>query len=192
MEQKLTINENQQPAFGSQSFWPMPLFMNPMAMDPISWSNDLFNITHRNMSHMFDGFLGPWPATQHSHPFAHVAEDEKSVCIKMEVPDGLDAKDIDISANDGLLTISAIKKNHDHGTQSVYSFSYSIDLPENINIDSTNISLSHHKLNISIPKSAAQMTKEPLVEEKIEKQHTAAAPVTSMKNGDHRKEKQHP
>lgn len=45
----------------TQSHWPAPLFMNPMAMDPVGWSSDLFDITHRNMSHIFDGQFAAWP-----------------------------------------------------------------------------------------------------------------------------------
>jgi len=138
MEQKLTTTENQHPAFGALFFWPVSLFINPMAMDPVSWSNDLFDITYRNMAQMFEGFLGNW-STFHNQPLTN--ENENSF------PAGLEAKDIDISTNG--------------------------------------------ELYISISKSA-QLSKEQHVEEKAEKEHKPAAPITSMKNNGHRKEKQHP
>jgi len=119
MEQKSTIHENQRPAFTASPFWPAPLFMNPMAMDPIGWSNDLFDITHKNMSQMFDAFLDNW-LTLHSQALS-----------------------------------------------------------------------ASHLLSVSIPPKNAQQNEEPTVQAQPEKE-PVAAPVTTMKNDGHRKEKQHP
>ena len=164
MEQKLTIHKNRSHSqtppslWGSSSEFPAflnpslaaPSFWSPANFNPLWWENGLFDDTRRNMTQIFDGFFDNWSA-RGIQPHADITEDKKSLRIKMDVP-GLEADDIDISTDDGVLTISADKQEKQNGTESSYSFSYSTTLPEGANVDQADVNFSNHKLSIEIPK----------------------------------------
>ncbi len=105
-------------------------------------------------------------------PSVNVEETEKEYRIEVAAP-GLEKKDMKISVNDGVLTISSEKKNENEETNDHYirrefsysSFSRSFTLPEGTNSD--NISASHKNgvLNISIPKEEVKLA--PMKEIKI-------------------------
>jgi HSP20 family protein len=96
-------------------------------------------------------------------PGVNVEETDKEYRIELAAP-GLEKKDLKISVNDGVLTISSEKKNENEEESDHYirrefsylSFSRSFTLPEGTN--SENISASHKNgvLNISIPKEVVK------------------------------------
>jgi HSP20 family protein len=87
--------------------------------------------------------------------------------VKAEVP-GMDAKDVNITLNDGLLTIKGEKKvekeEKDEGyhlTERRYgSFSRSIRLPSDIQSDKIKANYKNGLLTITMPKSEKAKTKE--------------------------------
>jgi HSP20 family protein len=150
-QQKLTVHENKSSRFKPASLWNVQSFWSQANLDPVIWSNDIFNSTRRNMTQMMEGFFDNWPA-QKAHTTADVTEDHKSLRIRMDVP-GLQADDIDISTEDGMLIISSDKQENDNGTISHYSFSYSTSLPEEALLEEADVRLENDRLSITIPKS---------------------------------------
>jgi HSP20 family protein len=157
MEQKLTIhknnkNRNHLPTLSSFLKPPVEFtsMWNPARLEPFWWSNDIFDAARRNMGLVFDEVFKGMPI-QPLQPYADVTEDQKSVRIKMDVP-GLDADDIDISTDGGMLTISADKQEKEDGTESRYSFSYTTVLPDDAHVDQADVNFANHRLSIEIPK----------------------------------------
>ncbi|NIN00735.1 MAG: Hsp20 family protein, partial [candidate division Zixibacteria bacterium] len=90
-----------------------------------------------------------------------------SIVVRAEVP-GMDPKDVNITLNDGLLTIKGEKKvekqekdeNH-HLTERRYgSFSRSIKLPLDIQADKIEANYKNGLLTITMPKSEKAKPKE--------------------------------
>jgi len=157
MEQKLTVHKNDksrshQPALSP--FWNSPAgfssLWNPARFEPLWWNNDMFDTARRNMNLAFNEVFENWFA-RGLQPYADISEDQKTLRIKMDVP-GLEADDIDISADGGMLTISANKQEKQDGTESRYSFNYSTLLPEDANIEQADVNLANHRLSIEIPR----------------------------------------
>jgi HSP20 family molecular chaperone IbpA len=143
MEQKLPIHKYfEQPVTSLMSPW---------------WNDDgFFGATQRNMSRLMNEMMEGWqmavPGLSRHLNSADVSEDSKSFRVRMPVP-GLEADDIDISAADGMLTISAEKQEKRNGAESSYSFTQSMSLPEAANIERADVSLNNHVLTIEIPKT---------------------------------------
>lgn len=154
MEQKLPIHK-----YGQN---PLALFMNPMAFSPLWWNDEHpIAAAQRNMNRMFSDVLDDWkmmsPLMSSSGriPSADVSEDRKCVRVKMPVP-GLEAEDIDISVEDGMLTISAEKQEKKNNAETSYSFSQSLSLPEEADVNRADVTLNNHMLTIEIPKMDGQ------------------------------------
>jgi HSP20 family protein len=155
MDQRLPIHRG--------SSGQMPSMFSPFGMSPFWWDDDSFlSVTQRNMSRMFeDAFdnmrlasplMGASLMGTRRMPQPEITEDRKGFHLKMAVP-GLEADDIDISTEDGMLTISAEKQEKKGGVDSSYSFSQSMRLPEGADIDRADVTLNNHVLSIEIPKS---------------------------------------
>ena len=93
-----------------------------------------------DMDRMWNRFLGEWPSLEpfggEWAPSLDVSETKEDIVVKAEVP-GIDAKDIDISLSNDLLTIKGKKEqekeekeeNYHRVERSYGSFSRSIRLP---------------------------------------------------------------
>jgi HSP20 family protein len=100
-------------------------------------------------------------------PALDVAETKDSVVVKAELP-GMDPKDIDISLNDGHLTIKGEKKqereekeeNYHFIERSYGSFVRSVQLPKEVKTDNVNASYKNGVLKVVLPKSEKAKTKE--------------------------------
>jgi HSP20 family protein len=94
-----------------------------------------------------------------SLPSVNVEETDKEYRIELAAP-GLEKKDLKLSVNDGVLTISSEKKNENEENNDHYirrefsysSFSRSFTLPEGTNSESIIASHKNGVLNITIPK----------------------------------------
>lgn len=86
-------------------------------------------------------------------PKMDISEEDKSYTILFEVP-GIDKKDLNVTIKDEkFLTITG----HQKDTNSNLSFSRSISLPENINIDKITISHKNGVLKLIIPKDSKKL-----------------------------------
>jgi HSP20 family protein len=100
-------------------------------------------------------------------PSLDVSETKSDIVVKAELP-GLDPKDIDISLNDGFLTIKGEKKHETEEKEENYhfversygSFVRSIQLPRDVKHEKISASYKNGVLKIVLPKSEETKTKE--------------------------------
>lgn len=122
-----------------------------------------------DINRLFDAFMTPFEGTEirrNLSPKLDVAETKDKFEIKAEMP-GIDEKDIDVSMDDGVLTISGEKKTEAENDDKGYwlkecsygSFSRSIRLPENIADDKIVAKFDKGVLMIDVPKKEPTVTK---------------------------------
>ena len=122
-----------------------------------------------DINRLFDAFMTPFEGTEIRRtlsPKLDVAETKDKFEIKAEMP-GIDEKDIDVSMDDGVLTISGEKKTEAESDDKGYwlkecsygSFSRSIRLPENIADDKIVAKFDKGVLMIDVPKKEPTVTK---------------------------------
>lgn len=122
-----------------------------------------------DINRLFDSFLNPLDGTDFNHslsPKLDIAEMKDKYEIKAELP-GIDEKDIDLSIEDGMLTISGEKKLQTEDKHKGYylkecsygSFCRSVRLPDNISDDKISAKFSHGVLMIDMPKKEPSETK---------------------------------
>lgn len=123
------------------------------------------------MDRLWNRFFGDWPSLEPFRgewvPSLDVSETKDDLVVKVEVP-GLEAKDIDISIINDVLTIKGEKKQEKeekdedfHRVERAYgTFSRSIRLP--VDVDSNRIKATHKNgvLKIVLPKSEKAKSKE--------------------------------
>jgi len=131
-----------------------------------------FERMRRDMDRLWDSFLegglrrrteegGEWL------PSLDVSETKNELVVKAEVP-GMDAKDIDISLSDGMLTIKGEKKQEKEEKEADYhlversygAFVRSVQLPKEVKADKINASYKDGVLKITLPKSEEVKKKE--------------------------------
>ena len=115
-----------------------------------------------DINRLFDAFMSPLETTE-THavmvPKLDVAELKDKFEIKAELP-GMDEKDIELSIDDGLLTISGEKKAETEEKDKGYylkecsygTFSRSVRLPDNIADDKIEANFKKGVLTIDLPK----------------------------------------
>ena len=115
-----------------------------------------------DINRLFDAFINPFEGSEGRSslsPRLDVAELKNKYEIKAELP-GIDEKDLNLSYEDGLLTISGEKKTENEEKEKGYylkecsygSFSRSVRLPENIAEDKIEAKFKKGVLTIDIPK----------------------------------------
>ncbi len=115
-----------------------------------------------DINRLFDAFMSPFDGNEIRStvsPNLDVAELKDKYEIKAELP-GMDEKDINLSVEDGLLTISGEKKAENEEKDKGYylkecsygSFSRSVRLPENIAEDKIAAKFDKGVLTIDMPK----------------------------------------
>ena len=140
------------------------------------WRPFEFDRMRREMDRLWDSFLegkrvrrygeaGEWLAS------IDVSETENDLIIRAELP-GIDPKDIDISLNNGYLTIKGEKKqekeekdeNYHLVERSYGSFSRSVQLPGEVQSEKIKASFKNGVLIVKIPKSKESKKKEIRIE----------------------------
>ena len=131
-----------------------------------------FERMRRNMDRLWDSFFegglrkrgeegGEWL------PSLDISETKNELVVKAEVP-GMDAKDIDISLSDGVLTIKGEKRQEKEEKEADYhlversygSFVRSVRLPREIQGDKISASYKDGILKVALPKSEEAKKKE--------------------------------
>ena len=122
-----------------------------------------------DINRLFDAFMTPFEGTEIRRtlsPKLDVAEMKDKYEIKAELP-GMDEKEIDLSMDDGVLTISGEKKTEAESDDKGYwlkecsygSFSRSVRLPENIADDKIVAKFDKGVLMIDVPKKEPTVAK---------------------------------
>jgi HSP20 family protein len=135
--------------------------------------NDPFITMQRRMNRLFDDFMSPLPGLlpyeemgESFTPRVDVEENEKEIRVTAELP-GIDAKDIDISIQRDVLTLSGEKsseheerKGQYHRIERLYgSFERQIPLGVEVNAEKVGADLKDGVLTITLPKPSKELTK---------------------------------
>jgi len=133
-------------------------------------TGDPFTSFQRNMSRLFDDMMhGNLPSLSRSDeagmvmPQINVSETDKELRITAEMP-GVSEKDVDITLDDGVLTIRGEKKmekkedkeNFHYMERSYGQFQRSLRVPNSINADQVQASVENGVLTVILPKNMAQ------------------------------------
>jgi len=124
-------------------------------------NNDVWGL-QSDINRLFDAFMSPFDGSEFkgaTTPKLDIAEMKDKYEIKAELP-GMDEKDINLSLDDGVLTISGEKKAENEEKEKGYylkecsygSFSRSVRLPENIVDDKIGAHFKKGVLFIDMPK----------------------------------------
>ena len=95
-------------------------------------------------------------------PEVDIFEEKDAIVVKAELP-GVDAKDVDVTVEDGLLTISGQRRMEHKDEREGYhrvecsygSFSRSFSLPDNVEADKIDASIDNGVLKLRLPKRAS-------------------------------------
>jgi HSP20 family protein len=125
---------------------------------------------HRSIDAIFDDFLSFKPTGLFESewlPRIDVTEDSKTVHVKAEIP-GIEEKDINVTLNGNILTISGEKneeKKEEKNNRSIVSerffgsFSRTITLPEGVSADKVRADFKNGVLTIEAPIEEAKQPK---------------------------------
>jgi len=131
-------------------------------------TNDVWGL-QSDINRLFDAFMTPFEKTEIKNavsPKLDIAELKDKYEIKAELP-GIDEKDINLSVEDGLLTISGEKKAETEEKEKGYylkecsygTFSRSVRLPDNIADDKISAQFKKGVLVIDMPKTQQNQSK---------------------------------
>ena len=131
-------------------------------------TNDVWGL-QSDINRLFDAFMGPFERTEIKNsvfPKLDIAELKDKYEIKAELP-GIDEKDINLSVEDGLLTISGEKRAETEEKDKGYylnecsygTFSRSVRLPDNIADDKISAQFKKGVLVIDMPKTQQAQSK---------------------------------
>jgi HSP20 family protein len=140
-----------------------------------------FSLLRREMDSLFDNFfrgfdLEPFESRMGAFsPKVDVTENEKEIKISAELP-GMDEKDIDVSLQNDMLTITGEKKEEKEDTgkdfyrmeRSYGSFSRTIPLPVEVETDKVEAKFKKGVLSITLPKTAKAVAETKKIAVKVE------------------------
>jgi len=130
----------------------------------------------KNMDRVFDDFFSLKPTTLFESewlPTLDVEENDKAVHVKAEMP-GINEKDLNVTLENNVLTISGEKKEEKEDNKKNYvlserrfgSFSRSVTLPDGIKSEKIKAGFKNGILNIEIPKEETAKPKKISIEVK--------------------------
>ena len=131
-------------------------------------TNDVWGL-QSDINRLFDAFMTPFEGNEFRNamsPKLDIAELKDKYEIKAELP-GMDEKDINLSVEDGVLSISGEKKSETEDKNKGYylkecsygTFNRSVRLPENIADDKIAAKFDKGVLVIDMPKKEPTVTK---------------------------------
>jgi HSP20 family protein len=143
-----------------------------MVWELTPWKPFEFDRIRKEMDRLWDSFLEGRHIRKSEDdrewlPSVDVSETKNDLVVRAELP-GLESKDIDISMNNGYLTIKGEKKNEREEKDENYhliersygSFSRSVRLPKEVQSDKITASFKNGILKITLPKSEEAKKKE--------------------------------
>jgi HSP20 family protein len=143
-----------------------------MAWEVTPWRPFEFERMRREMDRLWDSFFEGKPTRMAGEerewvPSLDISETKGDLVVKAEIP-GIDPKDIDISLNEGVLTIKGEKKQEKEEKEEGYhlversygSFTRSIRLPREIQNEKINASYKNGVIKITLPKTEEARKKE--------------------------------
>jgi HSP20 family protein len=125
-----------------------------------------------NIRRFFDDFpTRDYGFVDNFHPRIDILEDEKNVYVEAEVP-GINKKDLKISVQDNILTISGEKKKAEEKKDKNYaraerifgSFTRSFTLPEDVNTEKIEAKFEDGILKIAMEKHSQKPVTEKLID----------------------------
>jgi HSP20 family protein len=133
------------------------------------WEHNPIEAMQRDMNRLFDeffkgfGFPEEVEAPGAFAPQVNMTEDDKFIKVSAELP-GLDEKDVEISVTKDSLTIRGEKKEErEHKDEETYylersfgSFSRTIPIPKNVDLEKAEASFKKGVLSITLPKLEVQ------------------------------------
>ncbi len=128
-----------------------------------------FEAFERDVKRIFDDFFSLEPVDLFDSawmPTVDVEEDEKSIHVRAEIP-GIDEKDLNVTLEDNVLTISGEKKEERKEENKRYvlaerrfgSFKRSITLPDEVKADSAKATFKNGVLTIDFEKKEVSQPK---------------------------------
>lgn len=131
-----------------------------------------FERMRRDMDRLWDSFFEERPRRKGEEvgewlPSLDVSETKNNLVVKAELP-GMDPKDIDISLNEGILTIKGERKQEKEEKEENYhliersygSFTRSVRLPGEVKSEMISASYKDGVLKVTLPKSEEAKKKE--------------------------------
>lgn len=128
-------------------------------------ANGTLGLCNRDIDRFFNDFFSMEPARVYNeawYPRIDVSEDENAIHVKADVP-GINEKDINVTVEKGVLTISGEKKEERKeeddkrryivSERSYGSFSRTIQLPDAIKADEIRASFKDGVLTVEVPKA---------------------------------------
>lgn len=125
---------------------------------------------HKQMNQMFDDLLGQQggkkdkdksdKGTLTSWPSLEIEQDDKQITIHAELP-GMSRDDVEISMDDGMLTVSGERKQRKTSDNGYSEFSYGrferqISIPSSVNLEAAEAEFNNGLLTITLPKVEEQ------------------------------------
>jgi HSP20 family protein len=142
-----------------------------MVLEISPWRPFEFEKMRQEMDRLWDSFLEGRPGRRAREegwvPSLDFSETKSDLVVKAELP-GIDPKGIDISLNEGVLTIKGEKRQEKEEKEEGYhlversygSFTRSIRLPREVQNDKINAFYKNGVLKITLPKSEEAKKKE--------------------------------
>lgn len=140
-----------------------------------------FSLLRREMDTLFDNFFRGFGAEPFAgrfstfNPHVDVMEGDKEIIVSAELP-GMDEKDIDLSIQKEALTIRGEKKvereekgrDYYRMERSYGSFSRTIPLPAEVDMDKVEAQFRKGVLNVTLPKTAGAVRETKKISVKVE------------------------
>jgi HSP20 family protein len=138
-----------------------PFMSSNFMMQPIWDGGDsvFSEMMQRTMNHFLPAMATFWRPAGLNEPHIDITENGNKFIVRADVP-GIEADDIEVSVADGALVISGEKREMKEANDENYlhrecfcgSFSRSIALPENADIENAEASFEQNVLSIRVPK----------------------------------------
>ncbi|KUP95566.1 Hsp20/alpha crystallin family protein [Thermobifida cellulosilytica] len=132
----------------------------PADWDPFRELNELHAQMHRWMDSVFDRTLAVGADHSTWSPLADLSETEDAYVVEVELP-GVTRDDVTVDLSGAELVIEGERKEREregwfrHRTRSVGRFRYAVTLPQGIDPEGVEATLSKGVLTVRVPKSRA-------------------------------------
>lgn len=184
MTDKITIHKGQKQF--PNSLWWTPFFdwqkqmndtlqgISPTFVPPVFWSaeNSAFSEFQKNINQVFGQLFNnrqmftPLLTGGQTEPYVDILENGKSFFVKADLP-GVNAEDLDVSVSGNALIISGENCSESYVEDAHYirreccsgSFSRTIALPKDADLDNAEATFSKNVLTVEIPKKAGASVK---------------------------------